>query len=88
MIFDIAIIAGSQFINLISLLLPTSSSLPSETDGVITTIASYMYMVDILIAVNHLLIAIGIVLSFELIKAGIQLTRWIIRSIPFLNMRI
>ena len=88
MIFDLLIGAFVTLIAALAVPLPSHEASSPEINSAVETIGTYIAMMDIIIAVNHLLLAIGVVLSYELIKAGLQLTRWSIRSVPFLNSKI
>lgn len=88
MIFDILIAAVSTLFVFIGTFLPAAPTYNSTITTNIDTLANYFFYFDQLIAIDTLFLAIATVISLEMIIAAVNIARWIIRSIPFLNSRI
>lgn len=88
MLIDIAITIFSAIFGFINLFLPTAVSFSIETTNAIIEVGNIVYMVNQFIDVPALFFALTAVVAFEITMIGLQLARWLIRSIPFINSRV
>jgi hypothetical protein len=88
MIFDLLIATVSTIFAFIGAFLPDASNFSTDITNSVSQLGGYFFVFDQLIAIDDLFIAISILVALEITLAGVNLARWIIRSIPFLNSRV
>lgn len=88
MIFSIIITVAATIFGALGLLMPPADIFGTQVTDAFVELGTYFSYFDFLINISALLSAVSLIVAFELILASINLFRWIIRSVPFLNTRI
>ena len=88
MIFNLLILAVSTIFVFIGQFLPLADPLTATQTDQLSSLGLYFYMLDQLIAIPVLFTGIIAVFTLEIILASLNIARWIVRTVPFLNSRI
>lgn len=88
MIFSVIITIASTLLLAISAVMPSVTVFGSDVTNAFTSIGTYFAYFDFLINTTALISAVSLVIAFEIIVAGVNLFRWLFRSMPFLNSRV
>lgn len=88
MIFNLLIASVSTVFAFLSAFMPEADGFSTTVNSSLESVGNYFFYFDQLISIDTLFFCIGTVVALEIILAGINLARWIIRSIPFMNSRV
>ena len=88
MIFSIFIVVGASMVAAVVSLLPTSSGLSSSIITQIEGLATSVYVLNEIVAIDALWTSLVIIFAYELILLGFTTVRWFIRMTPLVGNRV